>query len=179
MSTEFSAQEALKSRKISSEEATLLFDNLEPVSIEFMLDRWKGEELYTGHPTEGNLAGGGWAGKTFENAETVFPAVFFTDSSETETFNVEPIIIVSPEIKTKYQNKTPGEIREVLETQKSSARLRMVEYKGLVSATMIYDDLPVNDIFRKIDDNTVMGVMDAKGDNIPYYFLLTRLGNAQ
>ncbi len=178
MSTEFSAQEALKSRKISSEEATRLFDNLEPVSIDFMLGKWKGEELYTGNPVDGNLEASGWAGKTFENAENVFPLVFFTDSSRTETFNVDPFIAMSSEMTTKYAGKTAGEIREVSETQVSKARLRMVEYKGKVSATMIYDNFPINDIFRKIDDNMVMGVMDFKGGDQPYYFLLIRLGNA-
>ncbi|WP_316751508.1 DUF4334 domain-containing protein [Pedobacter gandavensis] len=179
MSTGFSAQEALKSRKISSEEATRLFDNLEPVSIEFMLGRWKGEELYTGNPADGILETTGWAGKTFENAENVFPLVFFTDSSKTETFNVDPLIAMSPDMATKYAGKTLGEIREVVETQASKARLRMVEFKGKVSATMIYDNLPINDIFRKIDDNMVIGVMDFKGGDQPYYFLLIRLGNAQ
>ena len=31
------------------------------------------------------------------------------------------------------------------------ARLRMTEYRGVVSATMIYDSLPLNDVFRKVD----------------------------
>jgi hypothetical protein len=36
----------------------------------------------------------------------------------------------------------------------------MTEYRGVVSATMIYDALPINDVFRKVEDGTVLGAMD-------------------
>ena len=39
---------------------------------------------------------------------------------------------------------------------------------------MIYDQMPVNDVFRKLDDNTVLGVMDQKGIDIPFFFKLSR-----
>ncbi len=59
-------------------------------------------------------------------------------------------------------------------TSKSRARLRMTEYRGRTSATMIYDHMPINDVFRKLDDNTVLGIMDHKGANVPFFFKLTR-----
>jgi hypothetical protein len=39
---------------------------------------------------------------------------------------------------------------------------------------MIYDDLPINDVFRKVDNNTVLGVMDLKGMEQPFFFVLRR-----
>ncbi len=39
---------------------------------------------------------------------------------------------------------------------------------------MIYDQLPINDVFRKLDDNTVMGVMDNKILMDPFFFKLRR-----
>ncbi len=39
---------------------------------------------------------------------------------------------------------------------------------------MIYDQLPINDVFRKLDDNTVMGIMDLKGMKDPFFFKLKR-----
>ena len=46
-----------------------------------------------------------------------------------------------------------------------SATLRMVEYRGVVTATMVYDRHPVFDHFRRVDDDTVLGVMDRKGED--------------
>ena len=51
----------------------------------------------------------------------------------------------------------------------------MMDYRGKVSATMIYDHLPINDSFRKIDDNRVFGVMDYKEQEQPFFFVLTRV----
>ena len=62
----------------------------------------------------------------------------------------------------------------MLKTEKSQARIRMMEYREKVSTTMIYDNLPINDIFRKIDDNTVLGLMDFKGMPEPFFFVLNR-----
>jgi hypothetical protein len=59
-------------------------------------------------------------------------------------------------------------------TSRSRARLRMISYRGKSSATMIYDSLPINDVFRKVDENTVLGVMDLKGVRQPYFFALRR-----
>ena len=61
------------------------------------------------------------------------------------------------------------------QTEKSQARLRMVAYRGKVSATMIYDFLPICDSFRRIDANTVLGAMDQKGDRHPFFFSLERV----
>ena len=50
----------------------------------------------------------------------------------------------------------------------------MTEYRGKISATMIYDQLPIHDFFRKLDDNTVMGIMDLKDMKGPFFFKLKR-----
>jgi len=39
---------------------------------------------------------------------------------------------------------------------------------------MIHDQLPINDLFRKLDDNTVIGVMDNKHVKGPFFFKLRR-----
>ena len=62
----------------------------------------------------------------------------------------------------------------LLSTSESRARLRMTEYRGKLSATMIYDQLPINDVFRKLDDNTVLAVMDNKNIKDPFFFKLIR-----
>jgi len=54
----------------------------------------------------------------------------------------------------------------------------MMEYRQEVSATMIYDDLPIQDTFRKVDENTVFGVMDFKSVPQPFFFMLKRVESA-
>lgn len=67
--------------------------------------------------------------------------------------------------------------KPVLQTKKSKARLRMIEYRGKVTATMAYDEKAIFDHFAKIDDHTVLGVMDPKNVSQPYFFLLERDDN--
>ena len=59
-------------------------------------------------------------------------------------------------------------------TRRARARLRMTNYRGKKSATMIYDNLPINDVFRKVDNDTVLGAMDLKGMEQPFFFVLRR-----
>lgn len=78
---------------------------------------------------------------------------------------------------SKFKSKTAGRIFQLLmplfSTSKSCARLQMMEYRGKTGATIIYDQLPINDIFRKLDDNTVLGVMGNKIVNDPFFFKLS------
>ena len=39
---------------------------------------------------------------------------------------------------------------------------------------MIYDQLPINDVFRKVDQDAVFGVMDLRGMKSPFFFILRR-----
>jgi hypothetical protein len=59
-------------------------------------------------------------------------------------------------------------------TWKPRARLRMMEYRGVVTATMSYDALPINDHFRRVDADTVIGVMDFRTIDRPFVFVLRR-----
>src|SRR4051812_19064984 len=54
-------------------------------------------------------------------------------------------------------------------TNQPKARLRMTEYRAVVSTTMIYDSLPINDLFPKVDNNTVLGVMDLRFTPQPFF----------
>ena len=48
------------------------------------------------------------------------------------------------------------------ELGKGEASLWMEEFRGEVTATMVYDGQPIHDHFKKIDDNAVMGIMNGK-----------------
>jgi len=56
------------------------------------------------------------------------------------------------------------------------ARLRRIEYRGVVSAAMIYDRLPIIDHFRAIDDDTLMGLMETRGRRGAAFYLTRNKG---
>jgi hypothetical protein len=43
-----------------------------------------------------------------------------------------------------------------------------------VSATMIYDALPISDVFRRVDAHTLLGLMDYRALEKPFFFVLRR-----
>jgi hypothetical protein len=62
----------------------------------------------------------------------------------------------------------------LLGTTSPKARLRTTRYRGVDTATMIYDQLPINDVFRALHDDAVLGAMDLRGFTTPYFFVLKR-----
>jgi hypothetical protein len=162
----------------SIEQALELFDSLDSVDLPFMMGRWRGSEITTGHPQDGVLAATRWYGKEFEDPETVHPLLHRTGSGQ--LFRVRPrpkLVYMSlrmPILKSKAFRPLSLLITRLLKTNQSQARARMIEYRGKVSATMVYDFLPINDHFRRIDENTVLGMMDFKGLENPFPFVLRR-----
>ncbi|EDX86665.1 hypothetical protein S7335_4370 [Synechococcus sp. PCC 7335] len=158
--------------------ALALFDQLAPVDIEFMLGQWKGSGFQTGHPMDGLLEAANWYGKAFIGSECVHPLLFLDGSGQ--TFKVAPnpqmmkLALRLPLPKNDVLGPMYALLTSMLKTEESQARLRMMEYRGKVSATMIYDYLPIHDVFRKVDDNTLLGLMDYKGLSDPFFFVLER-----
>ncbi|MEL6495180.1 MAG: DUF4334 domain-containing protein [Cyanobacteria bacterium J06623_7] len=177
MNTVTSFQTLLQQGQTTTEIALELFDELEPINLEFMLGRWKGRGFATGHKMDGLLEAMSWYGKEFVSPEQVHPLLF---SDGNDLFKVDP----NPSLmnwglnmsipKNDALKPIYSAMSKLLKTEESKARLRMMEYRGKVSATMIYDYLPINDVFRRVDDNTVLGLMDFKPMSQPFFFVLTR-----
>jgi hypothetical protein len=54
----------------------------------------------------------------------------------------------------------------------------MEEFRGEVTATMVYDAVPIHDHFKEVDDSAVIAITNGKGalDNGRYmYFYLERV----
>ena len=173
-------QTVLQQKKASTSEALALFDELETVNLEFMLGKWQGTGLDTAHPMDGLLETIGWYGKEFIDADNVHPLLF---SDGNKTFNVDPNPSITnlglrfPMPQNDSLKPFYSAMSKLLATEESKARVRMMEYRDRLSATMIYDYLPIHDVFRKIDDNTVLGLMDWKGMPQPFFFILNRAGS--
>ena len=166
---------AQQAGRVSPDDALALYDALEPIETDFMIGAWKGEGFETGHPLDGVLERCHWHGKRFDSAELVHPLVFRKASGELTT--VKPLLVMPglglldrlPFLKSERVGKLFQWMLPLL-----SGRLRMVNYRGKTSATMSYDNLPINDVFRKVDTNTVLGIMDLKGMKQPFFFVLRR-----
>ncbi|MCH8544479.1 MAG: DUF4334 domain-containing protein [Alcanivorax sp.] len=166
--------------RVSPEDALAIFDALESIETDFMIGAWKGEGFETGHTMDGMLERCHWHGKRFESLEHVHPLVFRKASGKLTS--VKPLLVMPgmgllermPFLKSTFVGKLFQWTLPLLSGRKSAARLRMTTYRGKPSATMIYDNLPINDIFRKVDDNTVLGIMDLKGTKAPFFFVLRR-----
>jgi hypothetical protein len=110
--------------------------SLQPTTIDAMIGEWKGGEFATGHWMNGGLAKAKWFGKTFKSAADAQPLVCLDDDG------------------SKFSNVKLG---------KGEASLWMEEFRGEVTATMVYDGQPIHDHFKKVDDDAVMGIMNGKG----------------
>lgn len=156
------------------------FDALEPVQTADLRGDWRGEGVPTGHPMDGALEAYHWWGKRFESDEAVHPLLFETAAGRLVAVHPGWMRPFLPWLRNGRWPRAAwlrGLARSslpLLATTRSQARLRMIEHRGVLTAAMIYDGLPIHDVFRRIDADTVLGCMDLKDDPRPFFFLLRR-----
>jgi len=171
----YSLAEILISGKTTVSNALHIYDQLEPVDIQFMTGRWQGSELITGHRMDGLLEVCGWYGKWFVDQDRVHPLLFYgRDIKKLFAVNPDwiPLKLTFPKIKILKTILLLA--KPLLQTKKPKAHLKMMNYRGKRSATMVYNSKPIHDHFRKIDENRVLGLMELKGEQEPYFFILER-----
>jgi|SRR5690242_4196051 GXWXG protein/uncharacterized protein DUF4334 len=174
-------QELLPSVPTTTDEALEVFDAAEAVDPTFMIGTWHGAEVPTGHPMDGLLAASGWWGKRFVDAETVHPLLFRT-MNNSGLWALNPAVAFAglgvtaklPQLRALPMSGAIAALRPVVQTRSAKARLRTTRYRGTDTATMIYDQLPINDVFHRLSDDAVIGAMDLRGSRRPYFFVLHR-----
>jgi hypothetical protein len=163
-----------------AQHALAFFDSLPCVSIEEITGRWRGCGFPTGHPMDGLLEMFGWWGKSFDDAQNVHPLLFETRTGDVHAVSAR---FLDARLLAALRAGSPlvamlrpfwPAMRELLRTRKPMARLWMTEYRGRVTATMCYDYLPIHDVFRRVDENTLLGLMDLRGMAQPFFFVLAR-----
>jgi hypothetical protein len=144
-----------------------------------MVGRWWGSGLPTGSPLDGLLESCGWYGKEFLDAETVHPLLFRDRTGRPRP--VDPALLPvgllrdhSGLVRWPMARAAFGGVRPLLHTKRPKARLRVMEHRGVMTAAMVYDDLPIIDVFRRVDPDTLLGLMDLRGLPQPFFFLLRR-----
>lgn len=167
---------------LSTEAALARFDRLQPVQEEALIGAWRGSTYPTGHPFDGLLENFHWHGKRFESCDDVHPLVF--RRADGQLISLEPRWLMPglgwleqlPWLGAPWVGRLFQVLMPLLATGQSRARLRRTRYRGVDSATMLYDQAPINDVFRRLDDDTLLGLMDRKGQARPFFFLLRREG---
>jgi hypothetical protein len=126
---------------------------LETVRVEEILGEWRGSYFDTGHSGSATLEQIRWYGKRLNSPLDVQPVVCTDDDGNL------------------YSNAAVAGGGE--------ASLWMIEFRGEVTATMVYDALPIFDHFKRVDETTLFGIMNGKGDLIfdrgqHFYFILDK-----
>jgi len=141
-----------------------------------MTGLWEGYEVPTGHPSDGLLELTGWFGKRFDGPESVHPLVF---RGQKDVFSVDPRWVgpfwdIAP--RTRWLRPLMRGLRPLVSTARPCARLRTVAFRGSATAAMVYDHLPIIDVFRRLGDDELLGLMDRRGEARHDVFGLRRVG---
>ncbi|WP_166865773.1 zinc-binding dehydrogenase [Salinibacterium sp. ZJ70] len=126
-----------------------LWRSLPPVRPDELRGLWRGWGLSPTQRMSRVLARHDWFGKLFASADDVAPIVVRRD----------------------------GALHEDAALARGSASIRWGVHEGLTTAAMVYDHLPIVDLFVRLDADTVLGVMtgrDAADDGHLFHFALER-----
>ncbi|NMM82848.1 hypothetical protein B2J88_00430 [Rhodococcus sp. SRB_17] len=138
---------------VSPTELDKIWAALDTVAAADILGEWKGDDFATGHRLHDALAATRWYGKTFNSLNDAKP------------------LICRDEDGNLYSDIKGGN---------GEASLWNIEFRGEVTATMVYDGVSIFDHFKKVDEQTLMGIMNGKSKLVfdngqHYYFLLERV----
>ena len=137
----------------SATDLDALWADLDVVASEDMLGAWRGGDFATGHPAGALLGKIGWHGKRFDSLTDGHPLICRGEDGALYS-------------NTRYAGG-------------GYSSLWNVEFRGESTATMVYDAMAVLDHFKRVDEDTVMGIMNGKleaafGTADHYYFWLER-----
>ncbi|WP_132568326.1 DUF4334 domain-containing protein [Rhizobium sullae] len=160
--------------------ASEAFRRLPPIEPREMVGLWKGQCIPTGHPFDGVLENLGWFGKRFRPDMRADALLFRSD--EHRLVAIDPrwiplgLALRFHEIgRTRAARNLFSYLQRRLRARGPVASLKTMLFGGVDSAAMIYDDQPIIDHFRRIDQHWVMGAMTISGDERFYFFELERV----
>ena len=154
-------------------------DRLPGVAVEEMTGRWRGAELPTGSPLDGLLTAHRWWGKEVVDPDTVHPLLFPDRAGRPRPIDPAPAPLALLRRAPGLTRSAPARLafrvaRPLLTTRRPTARLRQVVHRSVPTAALVYDRLPVVDVFRRVGPDLLLGLMDMRGLPDPFAFLLQR-----
>jgi hypothetical protein len=112
-------------------------------------------------PVSAEFMIGTWHGGKFDGGATPDPINWYGKRFVSAT-HVEPLLCRAADGSIYSYDKL------------GVAQLREVSFHGKVSASLIYDQQPIMDYFRKVTKDIVIGLGDVKGKPTDFFFHLTR-----
>jgi hypothetical protein len=171
----------VKRAHAAAAEALALFDRLPVVATETLIGRWRGESYPTGHPLDGLLEAWGWLGKQVDGRDHVYPLVFRSLAGRPLQLRpLAPRAAVAlarhvPLLKAPALGRIGRMLLPLLATRRPLAHVSLVTCRGHASAAIVYDRVPVRDVFRQLERDVLLGLMDLDGEpGPPYFFVLRR-----
>lgn len=162
-------------------EAMVLFDSLAPCPIETLRGRWAGREVFSGGRLDGALANVSWYGKQFDGVHAVHPLMVGDVKGRPFALNPSavPMRMIShpipaPRWVPRLAPRAVTLLKPILRARGYGADLTTTTFRGVETAAMAYRDKPVVDVFRLVDEDTVLGLMDYPGVTEPCFFALQR-----
>ena len=104
---------------------------------------------------------GTWRGGKFDGGAEPDPLNWY-GKRFTSVNDVEPVLYPGPDGTLQNYDKL------------GRAQIREMVFDDTVSAALIYDQQPIIDYFRKVNDDVVIGLGDIKGRPLEFFFHLTR-----
>jgi len=156
------------------------FRRLPPILPRELVGLWKGHGLSAGHPFDGVLENLGWFGKRFTRDMRADALLFC--SSERRLTAIDPKWIPLQLAlrfhgvgRTGIARNLVSYLQRCLRARGPVASVKTMVFDGVESAALAYDDQPIVDYFRRVDEKRVMGAMKITGDARIYFFELERV----
>jgi len=166
-------------KKMTSEQALEFYDSLEPITFEELLEvgEWHGAEIETEHIMDGVLEAVKWHGKRFEPNRGIHPLLYKGITGKIHSVDAGKIpfqhLVKLPRwlIRIAFVFVAP-----LIHTKKPCTQFWDVEYRGKRTGAMVWDGLPIVEVFARINENEVLGVTVSKwfDPGPPYFFTLTK-----
>jgi hypothetical protein len=149
------------------------FRRLPPIEPRELVGLWQRRGIPAAHPFDGVLENLGWFGKRFMPNMRVDALLF--GSGERRLTAIDPKWIplglalrFNRLGRTRAARNLFSYLKRRLRARGPVASLKIILFGGVESAAMVYDDQPIIDHFRRIDEERIMGAMTIKGDQRIY-----------
>lgn len=156
------------------------FQGLEPVNPLDLVGLWKGTDIPSGHPLDGVLGNLGWFGKRFHPDLRADALLFQWRPGrlvpiEAALFPIKFVLWAAPFGRTSVARGLSSYLQKMFRARGQTACLKLLQFKGGLTAAMVYDEQPVTDYIRRISADTVAGMMCVDGDPRRFFFKLERV----
>jgi hypothetical protein len=144
-----------------------------------LVGRWHGAGWHTGHRWDGLLEALGWYGKEVLDTEHVLPTLFRDGRGDPVPVDpvLAPVTLIRRDPPAVRDSPLPRAFRAVvplLRSPRPAGRIRRVEHRGVVTAALVYDAVPIVDAFRRVTPDLLLGAADIRGERAPLLFVLRR-----